>query len=101
VPDDGDGEQDAGDEAADEEPLAGAGAAHVAPCPSVPVARRQAGGFDEMPEDVDGHGAEPEDEAGLVDEHEVRPPAAPEEQQGDAARHHDDAQDDDEGTEET
>ena len=67
----------------------------------IEVSRREARGVEEVAEYVDCHCAEPQDEAGLVEQKQVLTKTWSDEQQGDTAREQDNSQDHDERTEQS
>jgi hypothetical protein len=95
-------EHDAGHQAGRDQPLAGSGKAtpgDLAPAPAQPVPRGQPDHLAQVTDDVHGHGAEPQHEAGLVHLQQQRQPRPAHQQQPDAAEqqhqgedHHDRAE---------
>ncbi|GEM_PF-6362254 len=82
-------EQDAGYQAAGDQPLPQAGPGDVAACPTQPVTRGQPDHLAEVAEHVDRHGAEPQDETRLVHlEQQRQPGPAHQEQPHPAGQHH-------------
>jgi hypothetical protein len=72
---------------ADEGPLPRSGAANLTTGPPVEVSGCEARRVDDVAEHVNGHGGNPHDEGGLVEEQKLVPHAGRAEQQGDAGAH--------------